>query len=593
MKKIFLLTVLIFSAIISWGQNVPTVPHRGKIMQVYGGDTATLEFQDGNLNITGSVEGLALDGVEFSRDTSYLGDSAYIKSTLRNFSGEDAETVSRTVYVTATGNDTTGTGAVEAQFKTIGKALSTIKKIIYPLVTITIDIGAGNFTISTADFVVLALIQGTGTVQFLGILDLVESGFTMGSYDSTDILKYSVSGGSSGSWTTNQWTGRLLKSGTSYYPITHNTNSSISLTTQGTGTEIYEQKSIVTFDHDAFSMFSFFVNISFYQLQIIQNNSSIFQSIGGISMERSFINNSTNRSLYFGQRGNLSNPSNFSVTLRSCTFYRSSVILYTGNVGTGGSCYFYGSFNGGNLYTYFGSSSSIYLQNLVFENINTSGANACGVFCGDGKTIRFQGILKFINIPTKPAFLFQATNREIDIFDVTNLILINTGYLFTKQSGVGDYSRISTIINSNKIKGTPNTRWFYDNMYEFVNPTTGRNIQIPGIVYPEFETNLSATLENNTTTNIQIGDSLQNQSITIEYTCTRGTTYEKGTLQIVNKMASLVLSESTPIGDDCGLSFAVSFVALKKINLAVTTTNTVSGTFKYNVSRVMRTPITL
>jgi energy-converting hydrogenase Eha subunit A len=223
--------------------------------------------------------------------------------------------------------------------------------------------------------------------------------------------------------------------------------------------------------------------------------------------------------------------------------------------------------------------------NFVLENPNTAAASAC-IYTTVSRITFGSGYVKFVN--SDKALKFN--NNPSHIFTVP-IILANTNYLFEKFLSVSDY--LPATFNISSILGTPNTRYFYDPMYEFVNMGSGRSIRISGILYPEFDQNFSATLTDNATTNVQIGDSLQNRSITIEYTAKRGADYEKGTLQILNQMDALVLSESTPIGDDVGLSFAVSFIAPRKINLACTATSTGTPiTFSYNASRVMNTPLT-
>ena len=493
----------------------------------------------------------------------------------------EVETVSRTIYVETTGSDTTGDGSVGLPYLTIGKALSTIKKNINPDVTVTISIGVGTFTLSANDLSVVSSIYGAGTLTIQGTLTLVESGFTMGAAEALDPLTYNVSGGNTATWTLDQWKYYFIKSGSNYYPITHNAlTPTISITNAVTGTEIYEAQTI--FNVTATSIQSTFVTLNFYNLKLNFSDADFnLYSKYAIRFQRCYLF-STNSARFFST--NIGGQYVFFYTaingFRNNWLKNPSVI----------SCYFYLDANIGCI-SFTNSDETIKnLNNIVIENPNT-GSLAGGIKLGQAGIYGLQNNLKLVNTNVALTISRFAVFNFLTV--TPKVILRNTNYFVRKNGSFGDYEILKINILYSQFFGAPVTRWFYDSMYEFVNLSSGRNIQIIGLIYPEVEENISASLADNATTNVIIGNKLQNRSIKIDYTITRGTDYEMSTLQIIHDGTTLVLSESTPVGDDVGVTFAVAF-STNDIQLQCTLTSTGTGaTLKYNVRRVMITPLTI
>jgi hypothetical protein len=63
----------------------------------------------------------------------------------------------------------------------------------------------------------------------------------------------------------------------------------------------------------------------------------------------------------------------------------------------------------------------------------------------------------------------------------------------------------------------------------YVNISKNSTINLPGI-YSEYLGKTSATLANNSSGSIQVGDITQNKSVFIKYTITRSTSVEQGTI---------------------------------------------------------------
>lgn len=261
--------------------------------------------------------------------------------------------------------------------------------------------------------------------------------------------------------------------------------------------------------------------------------------------------------------------------------------------------YFYKNVNG-RVFTMAGVALTNFFIN-VFENPNT-GANAGCIF--------FSGILhggqtanqytKFVN--SNVCLLLSDGVGHVSLRhgrDFNKLILSNCNYYIRKGStNQGDYATLIFNLKFPNIYGTPVTRWFYDSMYEFVNVISGRNIQITGLIYPESEQNLSSALTNNTTTNIIVGNKLQNRSMVIDYTIVRGTGFRSGSFRIINDGTALYMSPDEFVTNgDAGVSdVAIVLTAnynTNEIRVAALLDNGVAGTFTYNISRVMITPLTI
>jgi hypothetical protein len=508
-----------------------------------------------------------------------------------------AENVDRTIYITAAGNDTTNDGTIGLPFLTITKALSTIKRVISSGVTITINIGIGTFDLSIADFNTISYFTGSGILHIEGALTLVDSGFAMGAALALDPMTYNVSGGNTATWTLNQWKHRFLKSGTNYYPITHNALTptlSIAAPNGTTGTEIYEAQTIINMNYVTGIIYTFQIKLELFQLQLIQLVSSLnLASYLGILLQIIWINNSAARSIFFSNSGNaIQSP----VTIRQTTINYSNLTFYTQSIGISSNIYIYfpTGLNGGTMSVY--GRGTFFIANIVLENASAS-ANTCGIFCGANQNQRFQQNIKFVNMPAKPGFLFQETTEEINLWTLTNLILVNTGYLFMKQNAFSDYKKMVINLDFSKILGVPVVRYFLDNMYEFVNLSNGRSIQLKGLIYPENEQNLTGALTNNATTQIIVGNKLQNETISIDYEVKRAG-YRKGSFDIINNGAALTMSTDTFITDGtadvsgANVIFTVNYNA-NEIRIAVQLSNAVAGTLKYNVRRTMITPLTI
>ncbi|MDD4970760.1 MAG: hypothetical protein PHT07_15140 [Paludibacter sp.] len=531
---------------------------------------------------TGVIYRMAFIGPDVT-DTEWQKDTNWINVAVYN----EAETANRSIFIATTGNDTTGDGSVGNPYLTIAKALSTVKKIIISGVTITISIGVGTFAMSMADLSVLNSISGAGILTIQGTLTLVDSGFTMGSAEALDPLTYSVSGGNTATWTLNQWKFYFLKSGTSYYPITGNAlTPTISISGAVTGTEIYQAQTIINFGNTSALTQIIQAHLIFSQLNLSfpAFDVTIYNNI--IEFNNCYIQGNAANFLTLGKGSTVG-------LLQTC--FNGFRIIYNCETFSFNNLYCFNNTNSDIIQ--FSNSKLANHRNLVLENPNTGTTASCIYLSNDGEfkiagtSTANNAYLKFVN--SNMAFA-SGNNFRCDIQLLpSKVILVNTNYLFKHKANISDFSIGTFKMTFSNIYGVPNTRWFFDAMSEFVNLVSGRNVQIIGLIYPEVEQNLSAALADNAATNVVVGNKLQNRSIIIDYTIIRGTDYEMGTLQIISDGTNLVLAESTPVGDDVGVTFAVAF-ATNVLNLQCTLSSTgTAATIKYNVNRVMITPLTI
>jgi len=519
-------------------------------------------------------------GSDASLNALYQYETIQDASIMRLYS---TETVSRTIYVDASGSDLTGDGSVAGlPYATIGKALNTIGRDIWSGITTTVNIGVGTFTLSASDLDTLSLINGAGDLIIQGNMVLCTSSFVMGSAQSLDPFRYNVTGGDTSTWTIDKWKYYFLKSGANYYPITHDTSTTLSIAGAQTGTEIYQAQTVINFP--AIQVMNVNTTVSVNRCKSIFSNTFQFFGYGRFVFTESYLSSSTiiSSEWYINMKGTFFRNSFEKISLTN--LYPISKAFQ--------NCYFYGINTVGGLYNANGLNAT--LANCVFENPSTVAAACC---------IYYNLNLNYINSNTSAYLKFINSNiclgyNEAEFINHTihKLIIVNCNYLIKKTSNISDYKdNIKIKVNSNF--GIPIIKWFYDPMYEFVNLSSGRNIQITGLLYPEFEQNQSYKLVNNTTTDISIGSIVQNKSISVDYTLSRSNSYAEGAFNIIiDSSANLFTSIDRYIGPDTMVQDpAIQFDAILDGSI-VKWRNTLDATggdasINYNITRVMRTPL--
>lgn len=71
MRTLFVFCLLAIAGIVQ-SQTIPNIPHRGKIMQVYEGDTLYIEFTDAGVNLVTNLPGVTVNGGTVSSGQSFI-----------------------------------------------------------------------------------------------------------------------------------------------------------------------------------------------------------------------------------------------------------------------------------------------------------------------------------------------------------------------------------------------------------------------------------------------------------------------------------------------------------------------------------------
>jgi hypothetical protein len=498
------------------------------------------------------------------------------------------ETVSRTIYVDASGSDITGDGSVaRLPYASIGKALNMIGRDILSGVITTINIGVGNFTLSSSDLDTLSQISGAGSISMQGTLVLCASSFTINSSLASDPLTYNVSGGSTSTWTSNQWKYYFLKSTTNYFPITADTSTTLSITrAAATGSEIYQAQTVIQLNGNNIDL-KVPLALNYVNLALTDNTVILSKNRFDVT------------SCYFSSSGkSLMYKPTTQYSILSTAFSNIRLILQSEPWAAAiKGCYIFYNTNQ-RLITVNPTGFPYVIQDTVFENPNTGSLASCiSNFNQIYNTDDLINYLKFIN--SNIAFAYTDQTYFYETRPSHKIILVNTNYLLRKNTtNVADYGRLIFIFKYSNIYGTPNTRWFYDPMYEFVNLSSNRNIQITGFLYPEFEQNQTYNLVNNSVTDISIGNALQNESISINYEITRSIGLANGAFSImIDSSGNLYTSTDkyTSSGITAVQDPAITFdVILDTSIVKLRATLDSSGgdaSINYNINRVMRTPL--
>lgn len=499
------------------------------------------------------------------------------------------ESVDRTIYVDAsTGSDSNDGTSSGSAFASLEKAIFDIKNTVNNDVTITLDLAAGDYTLTSDSINYLSGLNWYGNIYVSGKM---EEAASVSVSKGSDDLKTNLD---SSTWTKNQYQGYFVEgffkrpivyNSTDYFYTTLNNNvgdpvsivrSSVNITTEN-NTLFNISNSGLDTAHSGFigkSKFDFeSVNIYF---DTLSSNTDILFYSNTISFHYVKFEKQTdghNLRIYTD-----------SFNTKFCIFY-----VYTPNDKI--ICYLRGSVADyspmiGSAFINIGSSKAVAgigvevnmvdLKRIAFYNYTQC-------FFIKNATMVFQDNL-FINCDSVIAGV-EAFSLSV----LGGLYLKNVNYLVKER---GYYYKISAATgkNINFPIETP-TNWF-DTYTSYIDGER----QILGLpdVYPERESNLFKTLINDATTNFIIGTKTQSRTIDLSYALIRGTKYQKGNLGILNDGSDLYLTESyqnnavmTEEGY-LGIDFSVSFDARDNIELNCTVDNSVNdASMNYNIDRII------
>lgn len=491
----------------------------------------------------------------------------------------EKEEANKTIYVDLSGSDISGNGTASKPYATPHAALLSIKKRNDGS-QIIVDVGEGSFALQGEDLSLIEEFVMMDRAQFYmqGQIEIAESSLSW-SQDGTNPFKWTATGGTSGTWSDHEFKQYFVVSSGSYYPIADNGSDWIYMPYTDANiasSSVYELKTTLTFDDD----FYFQPLGSSYQITLQRFNINIGNRRFRLAEGRTHQILRMRESVLLSRFNNLANialfASYFKTTDADGTRILSDTEITRSVFESDG--------------TKVDNALSIkagFLRccHVIFNNfaigITSATGNVGMQIDPNGYTASAHDIM-FLNCGTGFGFVDGFQFYDATVLD--NIVCVNTDYLYEstgahKQYAIIPYSSIVEIdALTSIVKNDQTIRVIPENNY---------SIYVEDYHYPEIGTGIEETLTDNATTDIVVGDSIDNKTITIEYTATRGTSIEKNTVQINNKQTSVSVGEGTLFGDDIGLSFGVQYSS-GKIELRCTLTSTGTGAeFKYDVKRIM------
>lgn len=500
--------------------------------------------------------------------------------------GETA-TIDDTLFVSMypEGNDTTGDGTISAPYHTLGKALQEVPIFIADArIIIKIDSGSFNYTRADRQEIATKRFLGKyGQLIIWGTFDtLPMAGITYTQRIDSPFV-FDIAGTT---FTANEW---QYGFGTGYIHVVSidgERNAAIT----ANGTDWIEVSSPTNFKSGSYPQWNFLVkswttfdmsdfktpatdpvafdfnqppgepSILFSDIKFINYN--VLQFHSPVLLSRCFFSENNKRMRLYENietirfdgviclgGGNIQGK----IDLKGCYFTHSSARVFT--IGKGGFGRVYGT---------------VFEGNATNEIIRTDRQGAASF-----QEVKFKNGKQVFNLKGRTWMTYKRL-LSIENCDYLAYCITDGGTSFHAEDTTDLVTRFDLNIGYLDPAG----------FTKAVDPGTGYMIRVPGL-YPEYEGDLEETLTDNSTTDFVVGDSLQNKSITIEYTATRSTSIEKNTVHIINKKSSVSVAEETLVGDDIGLSFAVQYDGAGLIELRATLTSTGNDAdFQYRVRRI-------
>lgn len=495
----------------------------------------------------------------------------------------EEETQDRTIYIdSSTGSDETGDGTdPSTAFQTLEKGILDIKKQINAGVTITIDLAAGDYTLSDNSIDYLNSLSCKGLIRFLGKKNIVLSGLTIS--EGSNSLIGNISGVT---WNENQYQGYWVSFPDEDLglPILKNSSNQLITTLPYIGIntgDLFNLSVTIEFENKT-------IKDVFIGKNINLKNSGLSKEEGFLLFDQLNINykSYTDKEFFYG-----------TYKFRTCKFIKdntdSLLSIYYG-YSLMHTCILLSNGTLSNHFRLFGSN---------FEN-NDPFAGTAAIKQGtrakyepftDTKGTSYCGVYNFENLygnfkssPFNTSFTICALVESTSIFKLRNS--------YSYDIGIGNYIYIEDVdyciiddntgfknIHIDEIQGNFNIG-FLNNSNTYIN--SKNTFLIPG-VYPEEDLRNEDTLTDNAQTSLVVGEQTQNRSIRIETTIERGTSYQTRTIQIING-SSLVVDGGTPIGDSVGITDVSTSLNGDLIQLDMTLSSTGNNaTMKYDIYRTM------
>jgi len=469
-----------------------------------------------------------------------------------------AEWVPRTIYVSmiddpqTPGDDVDGNGSISLPFATLEKALSTIKTNgIFAPVTVQLDSGSFSWTPRCRAYVTRIqskIIPNASVAYYFTIKGqfVKETSYPALTWTAKTMpMAFSVTGTT---FTTDELAEKFCGNtgGTFFLPIESNRNDTVYVPTTliGSNTFIYRSNTTLALTSDSYDI-AFAVgnpNICFSNLKITASTAHYLMGITALyctfDMTGSVFLSMVNADIRYSKIKSDPNTSLYAIIATNGTnILLQSVIYRKTNRKTLGNGFYYSG-------TVF--SSALIVSGYLYGISYSQSMNIPGRLNPSEFLFKDCGNAYANNVNT--AAIIQHDNSKTG--------LLFTDYLFYTFSATTPVRFSTASYVTNKLVSIYNPSSLYKS---FVREDLGGYINGLGL-YTEVQRKLSATLVNNTTDSISIADKTYNRTIELKYTALRGSTYRKGTLEVINTGSGLVFNPGSyfPV-TDIGLTFTGAY----------------------------------
>lgn len=470
------------------------------------------------------------------------------------------------------GNDTTGDGSLSTPYRTLVKALESLNKFINS--TITIQLDSGNFVYNASE---IKPIINDLTFLENGFLIIIGTTNTIGTYSLSQNGTYSTLYSYSGDSLESGWF--IIKNASNHYPIGSTSSSAIwtcDATLSGSYS-IYENKTTIVNSEGDPNWLDLHLNgqsvgaIQFENIKFDDNNRFRFQTGGN--------------QIYF-YRCNLDQP--YDMTLngnppvvpafvdckQTYLELNTATLAIKISDNTGGRTNFRDC-----VIRNIGGDVGIILSNSIGASIANTLFDSCqyesitGTVCGMQKSITFKGITNAMIIQSDGQIFGNEINSELILFNVTNLFSYGDGNQFNEIINGGFIDLEGSFTNLfNEIPG-------YQSLEKY-------QINLPGLY--QKEERIITDIINNTSGNIEIGDTIQNKAIYIDYSISRNALYELGTIAVSGKDDTIIDDVMNVNFDDAGITFSKN-VTGSTINIGyVLSSATYDAELNFQIRRSMK-----
>lgn len=456
-----------------------------------------------------------------------------------------SEPVSRTIYVDSlNGDDQSGCGTLADPFQSIKRACEDILTIVDGVeITIKIDTFQNEFNYSEISSILSGLLcRNNGIIRFEGYAYEYISSLTL-SQDATYPTKYAYSGAT---LTSNEIQGMyVVKNANNHYPISSNDLTDLWLcdASSAGSRQILQNKTTIVNSESVDNWLDLtvggdgtgsieFININFdydgwTRMQITRNQFLFYRC-----------NSNSNFDITSSDLGyNLDRT----INIKQCYFNATTANDFRLRGITNGYCQLRDVAIAGS------GSNSFYIQNgvnqnianLILDGIILELIGSTDLFVA--KSLTFRNLTNSIIAQGGPVMLGNGANAEIITENVTNLFSYGSG------------NNTAEIIKG----GFVDTDGSYTNLFAEISDYQALEdytINLPGLW--QKNERIVTDITNNTSGNIEIGDTLQNKAIYMDYSVTRQDSTEIGTITLSGRNDTEINNTVDATFDEAEITFS-------------------------------------